>query len=151
MVRDLNCNNINYKCHELDQIILDEIKKLTLEDIHEMPQKEDDKLAPLKKELAKVDKQRERLMDLYTIGDFSIEELQRKATPLTEKRESLKRQIEELTDEPKKSIDELKKTVRNIPDLIDNGTFDDIKQLIDELIMKVEIDGDDITIFWDFY
>lgn len=151
MIKNPDCKNRSYKCRELDQIILDEMRKLTLEDIHEMPQKEDDKLTPLKKELAKVDKQRERLMDLYTIGDFSIEELQRKATPLTEKRESLKRQIEELADEPKKSIDELKNTIKNIPDLIDNGTFDDIKQLIDELIMKVEIDGDDITIFWDFY
>lgn len=151
MIKDPDCKNQSYKCRELDQIILDEMKKLTLEDLHDIPHEKDDKITPLKKELAKIDKQRERLMDLYTIGDFSIEELQKKATPLTEKRDSLKKQIEELSDEPQKSLEELKETIKNISDIIDNGTFDDIKHLIDELIIKVEIDGDDITIFWDFY
>ena len=151
MVKDPTCKNTNYTCKELDQIILDEMRKLSLEDLHEIPRMEDDKLTPLKKELAKVDKQRERLMDLYTIGDFSIEELQKKVTPLTEKRDSLKKQIAELTHEPKKSIEELKATIKNISDLIDNGSFDDIKQMIDDLIIKVEIDGDNIQIFWDFY
>lgn len=151
MIKDPNCKNQNYTCCELDQIILDEMKKLTLEDLHEIPQKEDDKLTPLKKELAKVDKQRERLMDLYTIGDFSVEELQKKATPLNEKRDALKKQIAELTDEPKKPIEEMQKTILSIGDVIDHGNFDDIKQLIDDLIVKVEIDGEDIQIYWDFY
>ena len=98
-----------------------------------------------------MDKQRERLMDLYTIGDFSVEELQKKATPLNEKRDALKKQIAELTDEPKKPIEEMQKTILSIGDVIDHGNFDDIKQLIDDLIVKVEIDGEDIQIYWDFY
>jgi len=151
MIRDPNCKNQNYVCRELDQIIKDEMKKLTWENVSVTPTKENDMLIPLKKELAKIDKQRERLMDLYTIGDFSIEELQKKATPLNEKREALKKQINELADVPKKSIEELKKTIESIPNIIDNGNFDDIKQLVDDLIIKIEIDGDNIQIFWDFY
>lgn len=150
MIKNPNCKNLTYKCGELDQIILDEMRKLTLEDMQETPKKNDDKLTPLKKELAKIDKQRERLMDLYTIGDFSIEELQKKATPLNEKRDALKKQIAELTEEPKKPIEEMQKTILSIGDVIDHGNFDDIKQLIDDLIIKVEIDDEDITIFWDF-
>lgn len=151
MVKNPNCKNDNYKAPELDKIVLDEMRKLTLEDLHERPVKESDKLKPLKKELEKIDKQRERLMDLYTIGDFSIEELQNKVLPLTEKRNLLKSQIEEFLEEPKDNMEELKKAVSSISDILDNGDFFQIRQLIDILINRIEIDGEDITIHWDFY
>lgn len=151
MVKDPDCKNDNYKCPELDKIVLDEMRKLTLEDLHEKPLKESNKLKPLKKELEKIDRQRERLMDLYTIGDFSIEELQSKVLPLTEKRNLLKSQIEELIEKPKDNMEELKKAVSSISDVLDNGDFFKIRQLIDTLIDRIEIDGEDITIHWDFY
>ena len=90
-------------------------------------------------------------MDLYSIGDFTIEDLQKKVSPLTEKRELLRKQIEELTKEPKQDLSALKETISSIPDILDSGNFDDIKQLINELITKIEVDGDNLTIFWDFY
>lgn len=151
MIKDPNCKNKNWKSAEFDELIFEEIKKLTLDDIHESPQQKPDQLIPLKKELSKVDKQRERLMDLYAIGDFSIDELQKKVKPLTEKRENLKKQIEALTDEPRQNLSNLKETISSISDILDNGSFDDIKHLIDVLISKIEIDGDNLTIYWDFY
>jgi hypothetical protein len=37
-----------------------------------------------------------------------------------------------------------------LQDVIETGSFDDKRQVVESLIKRIEIDGDDITIFWKF-
>ena len=99
----------------------------------------------LNKELEKIKKQREKLIDLYTMGTFSPDELQHKAEELYDKQKAIE---EQLTDE--RSLDDMEVMIDSIGDVLDNGDPVTIRSLVDALIDHVEIDGDDITIYWNF-
>ena len=145
------CDNVIYRCDYIDGMILDEIRGLQLEEIEEYreEQHEPDRVSALKKELAKIDKQRSRLIDLFTLGSFDTEELQMKADTLNARREALEEQIAAASTE-KRSMQEITVMFRTIADVIDKGTPEQIRALIDALLDHIDIDGEDITIYWDF-
>ena len=77
---------------------------------------------------------------------FTVSEQQNKITPLQEQIDILYKQIKKPAT-PQKKAHEM---IQSFDDILDNGNFDDIKLLIDALIDRIEIDGEDVTIFWAF-
>ena len=157
MVKDPNCKNTIYRVDKFDAMIFDEIKKLELEPdyISEIqgsnPDADLNKVKTLKAEIEKINNQRSRLMDLFSLGQFDLSEIQEKITPLNDQREKLQQELENITasDNSMKKEDIIK-TVRSFSDALVCGTFDQVKMLIETLIEKIEIDGDNIKIFWRF-
>lgn len=146
MIKDENCQNKIFPVDKLDEIVFSEIRKLKIEKNFKSVCKEDDNTDIINHEIQKLENQKSRLIDLYSLGTFTVEELQNKITPLQEQIDILYKQIKKPAT-PQKKAHEM---IQSFDDILDNGNFDDIKLLIDALIDRIEIDGEDVTIFWAF-
>ncbi len=159
LVKDPNCKNKNWNVSELDEIVLGEIKKLALnpEYIRQVQDQRIEKsdsaeqIKVLKKEIKKIDEQISRFMDLYGIGQFTIEQVMGKVDPLNLQRYALNNQIEHLSRTPGQlSEEETLEILSTIDEVIDGGEFEDIRKMIESLIFKIELDDDNIYIHWKF-
>lgn len=127
------CKARNRKAPDLDSLILDEIRALNFADPPKRERKDNSA------EIRKLERQKDRLIDLYSISGIS-------AKSLTERIDKLNKRIRLLQQPPQISV--------NVPakdkaiDILDNGTFEEQRALVNALIEKVEIDGDDIHIYW---
>lgn len=157
MIKDPNCKNKRYSMKVLDNIVLDEIKKLATDPdyIHEIRSKNETgdakKIDLIRAEIKKLDAQRSRFMALYGVGDFTAEELQEQIKPLAEQKERLQAEVEKLScGEPDLSIEDAAKLVENFADILERGVYEEIRLVIESLIEYIEIDEDDIIIHWKF-
>ena len=146
MIRDPNCKNKIYKAEELESIILGEIAKVGSKSKKEREKEYKDNTKPLRREIEKIDRQRMRLLDLYSTGMYSLDELQSKLTPLDDRKKALEQQI----NKPVLSKDDANRAFTSFKDVVDRGNRDDLKYSIHILINKIEIDGDDLYITWNF-
>ena len=154
LIKDPNCKNKIWDMNELDNIIFDEIKKLSLDSdyLKEIISKDDGEAEVIQKEINKLDEQIVRLMDLYTLGMFPIDALQKKTKELNEQKEKLEHELEKIMDEEKAKLSHQKtvEIVNSFSDILENGDFDEIRTVIGALIDKIVINGDNITIHWKF-
>ncbi len=157
MVKDPNCKNKIYKLEVLDNAILEEIKKLALNpDEIEVLQKANlsdemkEKENLIKKELDRLHAQKSRFMDLYGVGEFTLEEVNAKVKPINEHREKLEKELQGLNGNRNMTKKEVIEIISNFEDIINRGVFEEIRLMIASLIEKIEINGDDVNIFWRF-
>lgn len=159
MVKDASCKNDNFKAEHLDAVVFDEIRKLQTDPNYVLELRsqnndldaEEKKSEVLRKEIEKLDAQRSRLIDLYGLGGFSVEELQEKVEELEKQRERLQDDLEELEKEkPAVGVDEVREMVKSFSDILDRGKYEEIRVVLESLIRRIEIDGDNITIYWTF-
>lgn len=159
MIKDPNCTNKNWRMEVLDEIVLNEIKKLAIdpEYIKTLSEKKPantetpDKIKILTDEIENIDDQISRFMDLYGIGKFTIDQVSSKIDPLNEKRSALEKEIGKLNME-RGAIDNEKviEILSSFEDVLERGNFDEIRLVIESLIYYIEIDEDDIYIHWKF-
>ena len=140
MIKDPDCKNKTWSVEVLDDMILSEIKKLTLEDIKKRDSVDAD---ILKKELVKIESQIKRYLQLYGTGRYDLDTLDGLVLPLEQKKMSIEDELKRIPEE--EDID-----LPTLQEAVDAGSFDDKRQIIESLIQKIVIDGDDITIFWKF-
>jgi site-specific DNA recombinase len=138
----------SFRADKFESIIFDEMRKLTLDDVRAHRSERPDVSKSLKKELVKIEKQRSRLLDLYSFGDFSADELSAKINPLNERKIALMNQISAESDV--RPIEELDETIQSISDVLDSKDMIAIRALIEELIDRIDVNGEDITIYWNF-
>jgi len=161
MIVDPTCKNKNYKSHELEQIVFDEIRKLSLDPNYLDEVKNafvkdddsDDKVSLLKQEIAELSDQISNFMDLYSIRRLTLSEVDSKIEPLADRRAKLEEELDRLTEDQNEnnlSDSEVIRLVNSFGDILDNGTLEEARYTISTLIKKIEIDGDDITIHWNF-
>ena len=146
MVRDPSCKNKNYRMEDLDSMILGEIAKVGSKSKKEREKEYKDNTKPLRREIEKIDRQRMRLLDLYSTGMYSLDELQSKLTPLDDRKKALQQQI----NQPVLSKDDANRAFISFKDVVERGTQEDLRYSVHLLISKIEIDGDDLYIYWNF-
>ena len=153
MVKDPNCKNKIYKMDEFDEMIFDEIRKLSADKsgVHKIRSKsnEFEKSEIIKKEIAKIDEQKSRFLDLYGIGQISIDELQGKISPLNERKCNLEAELERIEAHPM-TEEKAFELISSFEDVLEHGTFEEIRMLVHMLIERIDIDDDDIQITWKF-
>ena len=148
MVKDPDCQNKSWRKEKLEQIVLDEIAKLENEPLNAPDQNENEAKIPLiLAEIEKTDKAKGRIMDLYASGLFEMSELEGKIRPLNDQKAKLTAELERLRTEPSKKATAL---VESFADAVKNGDDAQIQILVRALIEKIELDGDDVSIFWNF-
>jgi site-specific DNA recombinase len=159
LVKDPNCKNKNWKIGELDEIILGEIKKLAInpEQVKQAQEQRieksdaSDKIKLLKKEVKKIDEQISRFMDLYGLGQFTVEQVMGKVDPLNVQRYALNNEIEILSrPQGQLSAEETYKILATVEEVIESAEFEDIRHIVESLISKIELDEEDIYIHWKF-
>ena len=159
MIKDPNCKNKNWKMVELDNIVLDEIKKLAMDpeylhDIRRDKAKKSDepnKIDILKEEIKKLDDQISRFMDLYGIGKFTIDQVSGKIDPLNDQKKILEKELESLNAElDVMSEEEVAEILSTFKEVIERSDYEEIRLIIDSLISYIEIENEDVYIHWKF-
>ena len=157
MIKDPNCKNKRWKMAELDKIVFDEIRKLALnpERVRTVdtsaPEQDDSesRVALIEKEIEKIDAQISRFMDLYGFGKFTVEQLSSKTDPLNESRAKLVKELKSLNAETGRLMpEEAVEIASSLDDVLENGTFDEVRNIVESLIYYIELDNDDVIIHW---
>lgn len=141
----IGCNNKTYRMQDLDQLIIDEIKKLDFETIKQAPTPDNSKV--IDKEVKDIEAKIDKLMELYASDDIPKNVLQDKIKALSEQKDKL---MNELNNEPIEPLQDLLNTNIEIADILDNGDIDEVRAIITALIDKIEIDNEDVAIHWNF-
>lgn len=159
MVKDPTCKNKNWKMNDLDKVVFDEIAKLSMDPeyiniIRSENQeriKQDDKIEILSAEIKKIDDQISRFLDLYGLGSFTIDQLNEKIENLSIRRDALNNELSAEKDKTDRiGTDDAVKLIESFEDVLASGDLGGIRLLIESLIEKIEIDGDDVYIYWKF-
>lgn len=156
MMKDPSCTNKLWHMKELDDMILNEIMKLSfdpeeMERIKRKTAPEERDLRPIiEAEIRKLRNQRSRLLDLYSFEEISLEDLREKTDPINARISSLENEIQKLglSKNAKKAL--FTGFLSSAGEIIDSGNFAEIRALIQSLVARIDIDGDDITIHWKF-
>lgn len=156
LIKDPNCKNKRWKMKELDDLIFGEIRKLSLDpDGLAAPEpKRDgtDRLSVLAAEVKKISGKISRLLDLYADGRTPLDSLHEKIDGLTAQKTALENQIAEIenAEAPKLSRSDAAGVISSFAEILDRGNFDEIRFVIETLIQRIELDGENVTIFWNF-
>lgn len=158
MIKDPNCKNTHYRMEVLDEIVFNQIKKLAvdpdyLQHIKKAAQQDAEvqKIQAIGKQINQISNQLSRFMDLYGLGTYSLEELDQKTKPLTAQRMKLKKELERLQSDCKRiTEDKVMELVSSFSEALEHGDLHDRRFIIEQLISRIDIDGDEITIHWNF-
>ena len=155
MKRAETCDNKHWDALELEGIVLDQIRQLSLDPdkikkVSHDPGLED-RTAALSEMVEKIENQRSRLLDLYTLGSFTMDELSEKMEGLNSRLNSLKNEIEiEKTKNKTLKLSEVQKLSKSLENLDTEGDSEELRNLVHLLIDYIEIDDDDVFIHWNF-
>lgn len=159
------CRNPNYRVEKLDQVILDEIKKLKLDTGYidriiaadrQTLKKEDDTLRVLEKRLQEIDTRINKLMDLYTLGTIPLSDIGDRIKPLYEEKAQIQADIEKRRKEKKipdvLSVKDTQEILNRYIDGIDTADLATKRNLVQALIKKIEIGTkpNTLKIYWKF-
>ena len=156
LIKDRNCKNQTWKMDNLDSLVFSEIKKLALDPNYMSDIKEqsidNEQIGIIETEISKIDDQISKLMDLYSIGTLPIDVLQDKVNNLNDQKSRLENELDNINAENKFALshEETLEIVQSFNDVLKKGDFHEIRAVIGTLIEKIEIDGYDITIHWNF-
>lgn len=143
------CSNLPQKQKELEELIWDEIENLDFENVqqHKVDNSEID---ILKKRIAEIDKQVDKLVELYSLGTIPHNIITERSNTLSDERKKLNEQILALTNKkPLMTLEQVKKAVSDI-DLIRKSDFDTQRAFILSLIDKIVVYRDKLEIYWKF-
>lgn len=157
MIKDPNCKNKNHKMEVLEAAILGEIHQLAIdperiEQVRENRPVSDmtEKIKSITSEIAKIDTQISKMMDLYALGTIDLDVISEKVSELNKTKTALSKELETLNVPDDKDVmtDE---QVRSIAALMkDDLPLEDKRNIVQSLIYYIEIDEDDVSIHWKF-
>ena len=137
-----HCKNRYYREKELDETIIGEIMKLDISDVKPKIRPKTDN----SKEIAKIDKQISKLIDLYSMDGISMDEVKAKIDKLNKDKERL---IPEPIEENKLTPHEASQLI-STKDILTDGTLEEKRKIIFALIRKITLFNDHIDIEWNF-
>ena len=157
MIKDPNCKNKNYRIEELESAILKEIELLVvdpnrIEEVRENRPVTDatEKIKAITSEIAKIDTQISKMMDLYALGTIDLDVISDKVASLNNTKTTLQKELDSLKVPVAESVmtDE---EIRNIAGLMkDDLPLEDKRSIVQSLIYYIEIDEEKIIIHWRF-
>ena len=160
MRRAARCRGKNWKPDELDALVIGEIKKLSfsreiIEKIitekrgnHPVSNQAD----TISDRLEELEKQLNKIMDLYTLGNIPLESISQKADAITKEQKALQAELERL--EPKKptlSVDKAIEISGNAEAIFSSGSLEEKRLFVNSLIDRIVLlPSGDIEIYWKF-
>lgn len=155
LIKDVNCKNKIWNEADLNNQIFSEIKQLSLdpERFKELqPAAAEDRSSLITSELDKINSKIDKLMDLYLMDDMSKDILQDKLHEINDQKNNLEQELENIKQEQSQKLtrEEAYKIIKDFQEVLERGTLEEVRTVIGVLIEKIEIDGDNITIFWNF-
>lgn len=153
--KDPHCRNKVWKEGELDALIFGEIRKLAIDPAYfdaVVSDNEDTRADTMTAKIADIDAKVSRLMDLYTEGEIPKAELSDRIRSLHEQRDKLAESLAIIQKEQNKktTVADALPLVRGFGDVLDRGSFDEIRATLGALIEKIMLDDESVKIFWRF-
>ena len=157
MIKDPTCRNKNYGTEELDSAILGEIHKLVvdperIDHVRENRPKSDvtGKIKAITSEIAKIDTQISKMMDLYALGTIDLDVISDKVAGLNSTKMALTKEMDSLNVPNDKEV-MTNEQIRNIAAMMkDDLPLEDRRSIVQSLIYYIEIDEENIIIHWKF-
>lgn len=158
LVKDPNCKNKNYRKEDLEQMILNEVRKLSLdpEAIRNIRKQHDEKdftkdIELIEKQIEDLNQQLSNLVDLFSISKMDMSIVEAKTSKIQDEKSRLQLQLEQYQNtEEKQSIEEVHELITSLSPMLDSGDDDQIRAALHQLISDIVIDNDDVTIHWKF-
>lgn len=153
-ITDPNCKNDNYEIEKLDNLIINEIKKLQFDDDYfNKSVKQSDNSAEIKRlqnRIADIDKQINRLLDLYQIGSLPLDGISARTKDLQNKKKVVEDEITKIDVKDKNTdkIKEFKSALSCVDNVFKIGNLEEKRLLVSTLIEGIYIDGQNVTIKW---
>lgn len=157
MIKDPNCRNKNYRMEVLESAILGEIHKLAIdpgriEQVRENRPATDftEKIKSITSEIAKIDTQISKMMDLYALGTIDLDVISNKVAELNSTKTALNKELDSL-NVPKKENELTDEEIRNTAALMnDDLPLEDRRNIVQALIHYIEIEEENVIIHWKF-
>ena len=152
-VKDPNCPFKLVYAEKLEPVVINEIKKLALHpDSIRKPKTIHHNgvdVAAVKKELASVKKQQQKLIDLYVISDdINIDNISKKSADLKLQEEALTKKLSQAIEPDNSKLIEFQSLLTKSSD-IDQLSYDDQKFIVKKLIKSIDVyNNDRIKIHW---
>ncbi len=159
MIKSDNCSNRlhPYTVEELDALVVSEIKKLSVDRSYfdSMVEKCRDEtptdFSTLREREAEVDKQIDRLLNLYQTGLVDLEEISPRLGTLKEEKEKLQQNLLSVDSaKAHASLDSAWEELQVFSAIVDSGDLEATQRLIHSLIDKIVVLNNNVTIYWSF-
>ena len=157
MIKDPTCKNKNHKMEDLDAAILAEIHKLAvdpdrIEQVRENRPVSDvsEKIKAINSEIAKIDTQISKMMDLYALGTIDLDVISDKVASLNNSKTALTKELNSMNVPEQKDVMTAEQ-IRSVAALMkDDLSLEDKRNIVQSLIYYIEIDEENIIIHWKF-
>ena len=158
-VKNPECNNKRWFADELENIIFGEVQKLAFDPAYVDKQRQDDSgaderanmIKTINDRIGEIEKTMSRYMDLYALGSMNMDDIKAKIEPLSKEKDKLTKQIESLRVENiKMSSEQAQEYARSFGEALEKDVLEEQRYVLQELIRKIELDNDDVHIYWNF-
>ncbi|HMM31842.1 MAG TPA: recombinase family protein [Clostridia bacterium] len=152
---DPTCKNDNWGIDALDKIVVNTIRQMLAspDTMHEIITAADGKPhvvdeEKLRKRLVEIDRQIERMVDLYQVGGIPMDIISKNIHTLSEERQRLGDEIENTVNASLSQKEYFLRAGRDFELLFDNSTTETQRQIISNMIEAIIIDGQSIDVRW---
>lgn len=148
LIKDRFCDNNRYNVDYLEEKVIFQLKNLTLDELVK-PEKQEiiEERNTLENEIKSIDKQINKLIDLFQFDSIPIDNLNSRIKVLTDKKERLESQLQELQlNRKKKDVSQMLKDLKKF-DWNTETTKNKIK-IINKFVDKVVVKHDKVDVYW---
>lgn len=157
MIKDPNCKNKTYRRELLESMVFEEVKKLAIDpeaiknikDSHEEIDNSAE-IALIEDKIKDLDGRLSKMIDLFSIGKIDINMVESKTAEIQDEKLSLTSELERLKYTNTQSVSEIQELAVDFTNIMNNGDDDEIRSVLHQLIDRIVIDNDDLTIHWKF-
>lgn len=159
MIKSDHCSNRihPYTVEELDNLVINEIKKLSVDraSFDSMVERCSDKpsidCSALQDRISEIEKQITRLLNLYQAGLVNLDDIGPRLSDLREEKEKLQQNLLSLDPATASNvIDTAWENLQSFPSVVESGDLQSVHRLVHSLIDKIVVLNADVTIYWSF-
>lgn len=150
------CDNKNWKRAELEQIIWDEVLKLSIEFENDntfvlQAQDKQTQIELIEKKIKQLDTQILKIMELYSLGTIPIDMIGAKLQSFNDDKEMLLDELDEIENNQNEiNIEEVTEYLKSAQSIKEKGTPAEQKVLLEYLIERIVLNEERIEIHWTF-
>lgn len=157
-IKDPNCKNRIWRMEELDNVVYEAITKLSLdpafiEEIRAASNNEDEKARRMELIAGRIGDLTEQIghtTKLFSVSGLDIEEVRAQLDPLTTERQQLRAELAALQQDATVTVEETYELARSFGDVLERGDLEETRLAVEELVNEIVLDGEKVTIHWNF-
>jgi site-specific DNA recombinase len=150
---DPNCKNMNWPISELDELVIGQIRQLQLnpgqiDGLLIAPDRPSASKDDVSKRIKDIDSQISKVIDLYQIGTIPIDDIKSRIESLQKEKANLESIVGENRDEQQITRERFIQLLNNFDDILKNGTMEERRLRVSEIIESIRILDDSVNIKW---